>query len=111
VSGSRTNLHCWRWFPPDDAEWRSRDAPFPSKDFSLSQPFRVTTVVAFLAFSSFERASREIIVADEIVPRLFSRFVTFKAFIRERTLYRETPYSGAAGLSFLGFLPLQDPST
>lgn len=85
--------------------------PFPSKDFSLSQPFRVTTVVAFLTFSSFERASRENIVADEIVTCLFSRFVAFKALLRERTLYRETPYSGAAGLSFLGFLPLQDPST
>jgi len=37
--------------------------------------------------------------------------VTFKVLLRSRALYRRTPYSGVRGLSFLGFGPLQGPST
>lgn len=104
-------FHCWRGSRLTTPTGVPAMLPDPSKDFSLSQPIRVTTTVAFLAFSSFNRAFHEITVAGKTVPRLLSRFVAFKAFIRERTLYHRMPYSGAVGLSSLGFFPLQDPST
>jgi len=105
---------------PVSRDWRSfarhrrlpRDATYPSKDSSHPQPYRVTTAVAVLTFSS-RRPSHFPVKPFPIppFPAPSARSVAFKALLRlwVRTIVRRIP--ARDGLSSLGFFPLQGPST